>query len=160
VTLNLQSLRAQSTHNARRAAQVPDAQKPRQTAAPSFAKLLERASASTAIPVSGQNAQNAQNAQSSQSPQNAQSLQGGALKISKHAEARLQSRNISLSDAQRRKISDALEKAEQKGVRDTLVMLDGLALVANTKSRTVITAVGASELRQNIFTNIDGAVFA
>ncbi|MDR3120622.1 MAG: flagellar biosynthesis protein [Clostridiales bacterium] len=145
VTLNLQSLRAQSAHNARRAAQVPDTPKPRQTTAPSFAKLLERASASTAALTSGQ---------STQSPQ------GGALKISKHAEARLLSRNISLSDAQRRKISDALEQAEQKGVRDTLVMLDGLALVANTKSRTVITAVGASELRQNIFTNIDGAVFA
>ena len=87
---------------------------------------------------------------------------GGAagLKISKHAEARLHERNINLSDAQRNKIADALVKADNKGVRDALVMIDGFAVVANAKSMTVITAVGEDDLRQNIFTNIDGAVFA
>lgn len=82
-----------------------------------------------------------------------------SLKITRHAEARLQDRNISLSDTQKEKIADALEKADQKGVRDALVMLDGLAIVANARSKTVITAVGEGDLRQNIFTNIDGAVF-
>ena len=80
------------------------------------------------------------------------------LKISKHAEARLHDRNIQLSGAQRDKIAGALAKAGNKGVRDALVMIDGLAIVANTKSMTVITAVGEGDMQQNIFTNIDGAV--
>jgi flagellar operon protein len=51
-------------------------------------------------------------------------------------------------------------KADNKGVRDALVMIDGFAVVANAKSMTVITAVGEDDLKRNIFTNIDGAVFA
>ena len=82
------------------------------------------------------------------------------LKISKHAEARLNDRNIQLTGYQKEKIADALVKADNKGVREALVMIDGLAIVANTRSMTVITAVSEGDLRQNIFTNIDGAVFA
>ena len=82
------------------------------------------------------------------------------LVISKHAEMRLRTRNIQITDQEKQRISQALDKAKEKGVKDPLVMMDNLALVANTKSRTVITAVCSSELKQNIFTNIDGAVFA
>ena len=88
------------------------------------------------------------------------STQKGELVISKHAEMRLKTRNIQITDLQKHRISQALDKAREKGVKDPLVMMDDLALVANTKSRTVITAVSSSELKQNIFTNIDGAVFA
>ena len=89
-------------------------------------------------------------------------LQSGAppLKITKHAESRLSERNIRLTDGQMEKIAAALEKAGKKGVRDALVMLDGLAVVANAKSMTVITAVGEADLRESVFTNIDGAVYA
>ena len=92
--------------------------------------------------------------------QAAQRNKASGLKISKHAESRLNERNIQLSDMQREKIADALVKADRKGVKDALVMIDGLAIVANTRSMTVITAAGENDLRQNIFTNIDGAVFA
>ncbi|MCX7841525.1 MAG: flagellar biosynthesis protein [Clostridia bacterium] len=80
------------------------------------------------------------------------------LKLSKHAEMRLQMRNINLSREQKERISSAVAKAEQKGVKDSLVLMDEIALVVNTKSRTVITAVNKSELKDNVFTNIDGAV--
>lgn len=82
------------------------------------------------------------------------------LKFSKHAEMRLQSRNISLSAEQMEKINEAVERAEQKGVRDSLILMDRLALVVNIRSKTVITAVNNDELRENVFTNIDGAVIA
>jgi len=84
---------------------------------------------------------------------------GAGLVISKHAECRLRDRNINLTAELRNKISDALDKADRKGVRDALVMAEGLAVVANARSKTVITAVTETELRQNIFTNIDGVVF-
>lgn len=81
------------------------------------------------------------------------------VKFSKHAQMRLETRNIKISDLQMQKISKALDKAEQKGVRDSLVMVDDIALVVNVKNRTVITAVNSNELKENVFTNIDGAVF-
>ncbi len=81
------------------------------------------------------------------------------VKFSKHAQMRLDSRNIKISDAQKQKISRALDKAEEKGVKDSLVMVDDIALVVNVRNRTVITAVNSNELKENVFTNIDGAVF-
>lgn len=81
------------------------------------------------------------------------------IKFSKHAQMRLEARNIQITDVQKQKISKAVDKAEQKGVKDSLVMMDDIALVVNVKNRTVITAVKSNELKENVFTNIDGAVF-
>jgi len=80
------------------------------------------------------------------------------VKFSKHAEARMQDRNIHLSSEQRAKINQAVDKAQQKGVKDTLVLMDNLAFVVNVKNKTVITAANSNELKENVFTNIDGAV--
>jgi flagellar operon protein len=84
--------------------------------------------------------------------------ESGELKFSKHAELRLQSRNISLTQVQKDKMKDAVAKAESKGVRDSLVLMDNMAFVVNVKNRTVITAANSNELKENVFTNIDGAV--
>jgi flagellar operon protein len=83
----------------------------------------------------------------------------GAVKFSRHAEQRLKDRNIQLDDRQLERLTEAVDKASSKGVRDTLVMMDDVAMVVNVKNRTVITAVTKDELRENVFTNIDGAVF-
>lgn len=80
------------------------------------------------------------------------------LKFSKHATNRLESRNISLTDSQMQRLNEGLSKAEMKGIKDSLVLLDDLAFIVNTKSSTVITAMDQTETSENIFTNIDGAV--
>jgi flagellar operon protein len=80
------------------------------------------------------------------------------IKFSKHAEYRLRSRNINLTQAQKQKMKEAVAKAESKGVRDSLVLMDDLAFVVNIRNRMVITAANSSELKENVFTNIDGAV--
>ena len=82
------------------------------------------------------------------------------VKFSKHAEMRMQARNINLTQTQKAKIDSAVNKAEQKCVKDSLVILDNMAFVVNVNSKTVITAVNNSELKDNVFSNIDGAVFA
>ncbi len=82
------------------------------------------------------------------------------VKFSKHAEMRMQARNINLTQMQKAKIDSAVNKAEQKGVKDSLVILDNMAFVVNVNSKTVITAVNNNELKDNVFSNIDGAVFA
>lgn len=80
------------------------------------------------------------------------------IKFSKHAEMRLKSRNINLTEIEKTKLDNAVSKANAKGVRDSLVLMNNLAFVVNVGSRTVITAVDNSELKENVFTNIDGAV--
>lgn len=80
------------------------------------------------------------------------------LKFSKHALNRLQSRNINLSDQDIEKISDALDKAEKKGVKDALILMNKNAFITSVKNKTVITAANGKDLEENVFTNIDGAV--
>lgn len=80
------------------------------------------------------------------------------LKFSKHAANRLVDRNISLSDDQIQRLNDATVKAGEKGIKESLVLLDSLAFVVNIPNNTVITALDKSETNLNVFTNIDGAV--
>ena len=80
------------------------------------------------------------------------------LKFSKHAEKRLESRNISLSDEQHARLADGVEQAGAKGIKDSLVLIDSLAFIVNVPSKTVVTAMDQTETQSNIFTNIDGAV--
>jgi len=82
------------------------------------------------------------------------------VKFSKHAELRMQARNIDLTQNQREKINSAVSMAQQKGIKDSLVILDNMAFVVNVPSKTVITAVNNNERKENVFTNIDGAIFA
>lgn len=80
------------------------------------------------------------------------------VKFSKHAIQRLKQRNIELSDTEVGQIKDALVKAEKKGVKDALIMMNDKVFVANVKSKTIITASTDEQLKDSVFTNIDGAV--
>ena len=84
--------------------------------------------------------------------------QGSVLKFSKHAATRLSTRNIELSDSQVMRLQDGMEKANAKGIKDSLVLIDKLAFIVNVPSNTVVTAMDQNETNENIFTNIDGAV--
>lgn len=80
------------------------------------------------------------------------------LKFSAHASQRLQDRKIALDQATMARVNDAIDKAEAKGVEDTLVLTNDAALIVSVKNRTVITAMDRNNLSGNVFTNIDGAV--
>lgn len=80
------------------------------------------------------------------------------LKFSKHANERLISRNIDLSQSQLNRLETGAKKAQEKGIHESLVMIDDIAFIVNTKNNTVITAVNDSD--EKVFTNIDGAVIA
>ena len=80
------------------------------------------------------------------------------LKFSAHASQRLQDRKISLDATTMARVSEAIDKADAKGVEDTLVLTKDAALIVNVKNRTVITAMDRNSLTGNVFTNIDGAV--
>ena len=78
-----------------------------------------------------------------------------SLKFSKHANERLADRNINLS-AER--LENGTTKAREKGIQESLVMVDDLAFIVNVKNNTVITAM--NDKTDSIFTNIDGAVIS
>jgi len=78
------------------------------------------------------------------------------VQFSKHANVRLTDRNINLSNEQLKRLSNGIDSAKAKGINDSLVLIDNVALVVNVDTRTVVTAL--SKEQRNIFTNIDGAV--
>lgn len=80
------------------------------------------------------------------------------LKISGHANARLQSRNIQLGKDEWNRVMTGVDKVAAKGAKESLVLVDNVALLVSVKNRTVITAVDQSSLKDNVFTNIDSAV--
>ena len=82
------------------------------------------------------------------------------LKFSKHAAGRLIDRNIELSETQMERLQEGARNAGQKGIKDSLVIVDELAFIVNVPNKTVVTALDQTEARGNIFTNIDGAVIA
>ena len=81
------------------------------------------------------------------------------VKFSSHALKRLEERNIELSDDEMFKINTAVERAELKGSKDSLVMMNSTAFIVNIPNKTVITAMSIADSKENVFTNIDSVVF-
>ncbi len=84
----------------------------------------------------------------------------GDLRFSKHALERVQRRGIPLDQATLGRLQSGVGRIAAKGARDSLVLVDGTAFVVSVPNRTVITAVGAEQMRDQVFTNIDSAVIA
>lgn len=80
------------------------------------------------------------------------------LKVSSHAKTRLESREIDLDKAAWERVMEGVDRAALKGARESLVLVDDVALIVSVKNRTVITAVDQEHLKENVFTNIDSAV--
>jgi flagellar operon protein len=83
-----------------------------------------------------------------------------ALHFSRHALQRVQRRGIELDSATLGRLHEGVGRAAGKGSRDSLVLVDGTAFVVSVANRTVVTAVGAQNMREHVFTNIDSAVIA
>lgn len=84
----------------------------------------------------------------------------GEVKFSKHAKGRLADRNIELTKGQMDRLNEGTVRAQQKGIRESLVLVDGLAFIVNIPNNTVVTAMDQQDTAENVFTNIDGAVIA
>ena len=80
------------------------------------------------------------------------------LKVSGHAQSRLQSRGIEMDGTAWDRVKEGVDRAAAKGARESLVLMDDVALVVSVKNRTVITVVDKASLKESVFTNIDSAV--
>lgn len=83
-----------------------------------------------------------------------------SLKISQHAQKRLNSSQVQLTDSDMDRLDGAVRRASEKGSNQSLVMLDDLALVVSVKNKVVITAVDEARRKEGVFTNIDSVVIA
>jgi flagellar operon protein len=87
-----------------------------------------------------------------------QNVQG--VRFSNHAQSRIQSRDINMSSESVSRLSVAIDKAEKRGGKSSLVMVDDLAFIVNVQSRTVVTALDKDQRGEGVFTQIDSVVFA
>lgn len=85
-------------------------------------------------------------------------LENSSLKFSKHASLRLLDRNIDLTESQNARLENGVKMAQEKGIQESLVLVDSLAFIVNVPNQTVVTAMDQTETNSNVFTNIDGAV--
>ncbi len=82
------------------------------------------------------------------------------VKFSKHAQERLEERNIRLDHDDITNLNNAVSLAEKKGANDSLVFLRDMAFIVSVKNKTVVTAMQGESMKANVFTNIDSAVVA
>lgn len=87
-----------------------------------------------------------------------QKLLDGHLTLSQHAQTRIQARSIPWDAEMEKRISAGIDVANQKGSREALILADDVAVIANVRSRTIVTAMDRTQMKEQIFTNIDSAV--
>lgn len=88
---------------------------------------------------------------------NERPVQGVAF--SKHAFSRAQERGIQVTPDLMDQLAGSVSRAQAKGATNILAMDTEKAFIINVPSAKVITAISQEEMKENIFTNIDGAVF-
>jgi flagellar operon protein len=82
----------------------------------------------------------------------------GELRFSAHAQARLKSREMPLSEEDCSRLAAATSEAGRKGSREALLLMGGMGFIVSVPNRTVITALDSSRLDGGIITGIDAAV--
>jgi flagellar operon protein len=87
-----------------------------------------------------------------------QKLPSREVKFSQHAQDRLRARNITFTANDLTNLEGAVNSVAQKGGKESLVMMGDSALVVSIKNRTVVTAMDRTQMKGNVFTNIDSAV--
>jgi len=83
-----------------------------------------------------------------------------AIQFSKHAAKRLEQRGLDIDAERMARLERAVGQAEAKGSKDSLILLDELALVVSVQNRTVVTAMDEHGSKEHVFTNIDSVVIA
>jgi flagellar operon protein len=84
-------------------------------------------------------------------------LPGQGIRFSQHAQERLRSRGITLSESDLRGLAGAMDSVAKKGGKESLIMQGDTAFVVSVANRTVITAMDRKSMAGSVITNIDSA---
>ncbi|HJA89965.1 MAG TPA: hypothetical protein H9948_04155 [Candidatus Jeotgalibaca merdavium] len=79
------------------------------------------------------------------------------LKLSNHAQKRLEQRGMHLGEQDFTQLNSAVDELEEKGSKQSLLIYKDLALIASINNRTIITALDREEV--DTVTNIDSTKF-
>ncbi len=82
------------------------------------------------------------------------------IKLSKHAEERLNSNRVILGGREAEKLFNAVKKAEEKGAHCALILTDETAYIVDVREKKIVTIISRGRMRENVFTNIDTVVLA
>lgn len=82
----------------------------------------------------------------------------GTIKFSAHAQQRIEHRGIPFGPNDVSNLINAVDRAAEKGSKESLVLMDDKAFVVSVPNKTVITAVDRGGMKENVFTNIDSTV--
>ncbi|MBN2799928.1 MAG: hypothetical protein JXX28_12350 [Deltaproteobacteria bacterium] len=80
---------------------------------------------------------------------------GTGVEFSRHALARLESRGVGLGGEELARLEEAIDQLAAHGARESLILTDENAYVVGIPKRRVITLMERSDLRGQIFTQID-----
>lgn len=78
--------------------------------------------------------------------------------LSNHCAQRLKERNIEINSEFLSKVNEGINRASEKGSRESLILYKDIALIASIKNRTIITAMNRQEEDVSVITNIDSVV--
>lgn len=85
---------------------------------------------------------------------------GSDIQLSRHAQKRIDRRDLDLDAGRLQRLENAITQAASKGARNSVVMIDELAVVVDVPGRTVVTAMPGASSAPRVFTNIDSVVIA
>lgn len=81
------------------------------------------------------------------------------VEFSKHAMIRAEERGIDITPDLIDQLRGSMIRAQAKGATNILAMDSDKAFIINVPNAKVITAITQDEMKESVFTNIDGAVF-
>lgn len=84
--------------------------------------------------------------------------QSQTLTFSKHAQQRVETRQVEVTPQLMDKLNEAVTQAKEKGIEDALIISDSASFIVNVPSYTVVTTMNNNETKNRIFTNINGTV--
>jgi len=88
-----------------------------------------------------------------------QELTKADVQFSKHAMSRAEERGIEITPGLIDQLKGSMVRAQAKGATNILAMDTEKAFIINVPHARVITAITQDEMKDSVFTNIDGAVF-
>lgn len=77
------------------------------------------------------------------------------ITFSKHAQARMESRNIALGDADIQDLSKTMDELARRVAKESLVLMGDNAFIVGIPDRKIITVMTRHEAAGNFFTQID-----
>ena len=122
-----------------------------------FTRPIVTGTPSTAAPQTGTPASQGKGASAFLTVLQQQLESGSNTSFSKHAVSRVHERQIDVSAGNLERLDQGMKLAQEKGLKEALILIDEDAYIVNAESGKVITVDGEAN-KGSVFTNIDGTV--